>query len=57
MKESPDFNNCPFWASTVTNVQCHIEYGTVKEQFYSINEKKVNVLMQIFENDESGAPD
>lgn len=57
MKEAPNFNNCPFWARTVINVQCHIECGTVKEQFYSISEKMVNVLMKIFKNDVSGSPD
>lgn len=54
LKESPNFKNNPFWASTATNIQCHIECGTVKDQSYSINKKMVNVLMQIFKNYVSG---
>lgn len=41
VKESPNFNNCPFWASTITNIQCHMECGTVKEQFWE-NGKYIN---------------
>lgn len=52
-----NFNNCLFWASTVTNVRCRIKCGTVKEQFYSINKKMINVLMPVSQNDVSGTPD
>lgn len=34
-----------------------MECGTVKEQFYSTNEKAVNALMQIFKTKVSGTPD